>query len=296
MLSYVVIGIVSGAIYGLAALGLVLIYKGSRIFNFAQGEFGTVAMFVLYMFVSMQGGPRINYFVALFIALAVGAILGVLTERLVVRPLRSSPRSIALVGTAGVALLLVGLQLLIAGPLPRGVEGALEGRGPTLAGFTVSKQSLVAIVVLAVVATLSALFFKRTALGLAILANSQDSTAAKLNGVNVNRISALTWGMAGVLGALTGAVLAPDVPFYPGYMTTVMLIPAFTAAIVGGMTSLVGAFVAGQIIGFVEAMGQFIISKSPALAKVPEGSAVLIFIVLVAALMFRPTGLFGKEA
>ncbi|HVF12136.1 MAG TPA: branched-chain amino acid ABC transporter permease [Actinomycetota bacterium] len=293
MLPYLVIGVVSGVVYGLAALGLVLIYKGSRIFNFAQGEFGTVAMYILYFLVSLQG---MNYFLALIFALIVGAILGVLTERLVVRPLHSSPRSIGLVGTAGVALLLVGLQLLIAGPLPRGVEGALEGRGPTLAGFTVSRQSLLTIVVLAVVATLSALFFKKTPLGLAILANSQDSTAAKLNGVNVNRISAFTWGLAGVLGALTGAVLAPDVPFYPGYMTTVMLIPAFTAAIVGGMTSLVGAFVAGQIIGLVEAMGQFFIAKTPALAKVPEGSAVLIFIVLVVALLFRPTGLFGKEA
>ena len=292
MISYVVIGVVSGVVYGLAALGLVLIYKGSRIFNFAQGEFGTVAMYTMYFFVGLHGR---SYLLGLMIALVVGALLGVVTERVVVRPLANAPRALGLVGTAGVALLLVGLELLIAGPLPHGVKGALEGSGPNLFGFIVSKQSIVAMVVLIIVATAAALFFRKTNLGLAILANSQDSSAAKLVGVNVNRISALTWGIAGVLGALTGAVLAPDVAFYPGFMTTVMLIPAFTAAIVGGMTSLVGAFVAGQIIGLVEALGQYSITKVPALERIPEGSAVIIFAVLVAALLFRPRGLFGSE-
>lgn len=293
MFAYVIIGLVSGVIYGLAALGLVLIYKGSRIFNFAQAEFGTVAMYVLYFFIGLRGW---SYVAAVPVALVVGILLGLLTERLVVRPLSKASKVIGLVGTAGVALLAVGLQLLIAGPLPHGVKGALEGRGPTIAGFTVSKQNVLALVVLALVATLTALFFKRTHLGLAILANSQDSIAAKLVGTNVNRISAITWGIAGFLGALTGVVLAPDVAFYPGYMTTIILIPAFTAAIVGGMTSLVGAFVAGQIIGLVEAMGQYLISQFPALSHIPEGSSVVIFIALIAALLFRPTGLFGSEA
>lgn len=293
MFAYVVIGIVSGVIYGLAALGLVLIYKGSRIFNFAQAEFGTVAMYVLYFFIGLRGWP---YIAAVPIALVVGILMGLLTERLVVRPLSGASKVIGLVATAGVALLAVGLELLIAGPLPHGVEGALEGRGPALFGFIVTRQSILALVVLALVAVFAALFFKRTHLGLAILANSQDSIASRLVGVNVNRISAITWGIAGFLGALTGAVLAPDVDFYPGYMTTVLLIPAFTAAIVGGMTSLVGAFIAGQIIGLVEAMGQYLISQVPALSGVPEGSAVLVFIALIAALLFRPKGLFGSEA
>ena len=293
MATYIIIGLVSGVIYGLAALGLVLIYKGSRIFNFAQGEFGTVAMYTLYVFVGLAGW---SYLAAVPIALLVGGILGILTERIVVRPLQRSPKIIGLVGTTGAALFLVGMELLIAGPLPRGVSGAFEGRGPTIAGFTISKQSLLALAVLAIVATASALFFKKTHLGLAILANSQDPIAAKLVGVNVNRISSLTWGIAGVLGALTGAVLAPEVAIYPGFMTTVILIPAFTAAIFGGITSLVGAFVAGQLVGLIEAMGQFALSKSDTLSKVPEGSYVVIFAVLILALMFRPNGLFGSEA
>lgn len=290
--TYIIIGLVSGVIYGLAALGVVLIYKGSRIFNFAQAEFGTVAMYTLYVFVGLMGW---SYLAAVPVALVVGAFLGIATERVVVRPLQNSPKAIGLVGTAGAALFLVGMELLIAGPLPRGVKGAFEGRGPTIANFTISKQSVLALVVLAIVATASAWFFKKTDLGLAILANSQDSTAARLAGVNVNRISSLTWGIAGVLGALTGAVLAPEVAIYPGFMTTVILIPAFTAAIFGGITSLVGAFVAGQLVGLIEAMGQFALSKSEALSKVPEGSYVVIFAVLILALMFRPNGLFGKE-
>jgi len=294
MLTYVIIGLVSGAIYGLAALGLVIIYKGSRIFNFAQGEFGTMAMYVMFVLVELKGVP---YFAALPAGLITGIVLGLLTERFVARPLAGAQKVIGLVGTAGVALLLIGLTLVFADPKPRSVNSPLVGVGPTIAGYTISRQQIFAIVVLIAVAASSAFFFKKTFLGMAILANSQDSSAVRIVGASVNRISAITWGIAGFLGALTGVVLAPDVAFYPGYMTTVVLIPAFTAGIVGGMTSLVGAFVAGQIIGLVEAMGYYLVKQFPdALQTIPEAPAFLVFVVLVLTLLIRPKGLFGSEA
>lgn len=168
--------------------------------------------------------------------------------------------------------------------------------GSASLGYIVSQQKLLSLGVLLAVAAAAAWFFRRTLLGTAILANSQDSTAARIVGADVNRLSALTWGIAGFLGALAGVLLAPEVSFYPGYMTTIVLIPAFTAGIVGGMTSLPGAFAAGQIVGIVESMGQYLIVTYPSLAAVPEGSTLLVFLVLVIALMVRPRGLFGSEA
>ncbi len=291
--TYVVIGMISGVIYGLTALGLVLIYKGSRVFNFAQAEFGTMAMYVIFF--STERGS-LPYPLAIALALLSGVVFGLIVERFVARPLASAPKVIALVGTAGIALLAIGFELFRFKPEPRSVGPAIAGNGPTVLGYIVSNQKLLSLGVLVIVALGAAYFFQKTFLGMAILANSQDSFAARIVGANVNRISALTWGIAGLLGALAGVLLAPDTQFYPGFMTTAILIPAFTAAIVGGMTSLVGALVAGQIIGLVEGIGQYVIVKNPALAVVPEGTTVLIFLVLIATLLVRPNGLFGAKA
>lgn len=291
--TYVVIGMVSGVIYGLVGLGLVLIYKGSRVFNFAQGEFATMAMYTMYFTTELR---HMNYGLAMLLALAVGVLLGLATERFVARPLASAPRALALVGTAGMALFLIGLQLFFFKPIPRTMGPALHGNGPEVLGYFVSNQKLLSVAVLIAISAGAALFFKKTYLGMAVLASSQDAFAARVVGANVNRISSLTWGIAGLLGAVAGLLLGPDVQFYPGFMTTAILIPAFTAGIVGGMTSLVGALVAGQIIGLVEGLGQYLIVKSPALQLIPEGTTLLIFLVLIATLLIRPKGLFGAEA
>lgn len=294
--TYVVIGLVNGVIYGLAALGLVLIYKGSRVFNFAQGEFGTLAMYMLFLF---HEKLHINYLVAIVAGLLAATAFGLVTERFVARPLANAPKVIALVGTAGAALLAIGLEFVIAEPKPRSVAPAFQAGasgGLHLFGFVVSPQNILSLICLILVAAGAALFFQRTYLGTAILANSQDSTAARIVGANADRISAVTWGIAGFLGGLAGILLAPDATIVPGYMTTGILIPAFTAGILGGMTSLVGAFVAGQIVGLVEAIGLYEISKYDALKVVPEGTVVLVFAVLVLTLAIRPKGLFGSEA
>lgn len=291
--TFIVIGLADGVVYGLAALGLVLIYKGSRVFNFAQGEFGTLAMYVLFFFHETWNWP---YFIAAILALGAATLFGLATERLVARPLANAPKVIALVGTAGVGLLAIGLQLVFFKPEPRAISPAIGGSGLGLLGFIVSPQKLLSLGVLVIVAVSAAFFFQRTYLGTAILANSMDSTAARLMGANTNRISAVTWGIAGLMGGVAGVLIAPDSTLVPGYMTTNILIPAFTAAIVGGMTSLVGAFVGGQIVGLVGAMWQYAAGRVEALQVIPEGSAVALFVVLILVMVIRPKGLFGAEA
>lgn len=299
--TFIIIGLVAGVIYGLAALGLVLIYKGSRVFNFAQAEFGTMAMYVIYM-TTKPGfkifGINVNmpYAFAALAAIIVAVLFGLAVERFVARPLSDAPKVIVLVGTAGAALLAIGLELAIGKAQPRSIPPAITGKGVQLLGFIVSPQNILALAMLAIVAVATAMFFRYTYLGMAILANSMDSTAARIVGANANRISALTWGIAGLMGGLAGILLGPRLNLVPGIMTTTILIPAFTAGIVGGMTSLLGAFVAGEIIGVIQGVGQYFILKYPVLNVIPQGTTLLLFLVLMIMLLVRPRGLFGSEA
>jgi branched-chain amino acid transport system permease protein len=299
-------GAIQGTIYGLVGLGLVLLYKSNRIFNFAQGEFGTVAALIGYSFATGATGlPKVPYFVALLLGLVAGTLTGVLTELLVVRPLFHRPRVILLVATAGVALLLVAAETLWFGNQSSQyppVTEALYGKNAKVAAFSlfgkmsdpaslkVSHQEVFIILGLAVLSAGIALFFRFTATGTAILAVSQEPTAASLVGVSVRRISLVTWALAGFLGAAAGLLFAPIGLIAPGFMTGTILVAAIIAAVLGGITSLPGAFVGGVTIGIVEK-----IAGSPGLDKFPGSSSVAIAFVLLLILLLRPTGILGKE-
>ena len=293
VLTPLVSGAIQGCLYGLLGLGLVLLYKGNRIFNFAQGEFGTVAALLTYAFVVGIGiVPKVPYLVAALIGLLAGTLMGLLTERLVARPLFRQPKVTTVVATAGVALLAVSIELMFTGPNPLTARPAISGTFIRQGNLQVTNQQVLIVVVLAAFAIGSALFFSRSRTGVAILAVSQEPTATSLVGISVNRISALTWGMAGFLGAAAGILLAPTTLFGPGFMTSTALIPAFTAAVFGGITSLPGAFVGGVTIGIVEQFGNKWIPTS----LVPGGNRIFVFLTLLVILLVKPAGLLGKEA
>jgi branched-chain amino acid transport system permease protein len=272
-------GAIQGAVYGLLGLGLVLLYKGNRIFNFAQGEFGTVAAFVVLMFGTGLGVPKLPYPVAILLGLAAGTLMALLTERLVIRPLFRQPKVTMVVATAGVTLFAIQAELFFNGTNGRTAQPIIHGQAFASGGLSITWQQVVIVGVLAVLAVVSALFFSRTQTGVAILAVSQEPTATSLVGISVNRISALTWGMAGFLGAVAGILLAPTTLFGPG----------FTAAVFGGITSLPGAFLGGVVIGIAEQFGNQI-------KAFPGANRVVVFALLLAILLARPSGLLGKEA
>jgi branched-chain amino acid transport system permease protein len=285
-----VIGVIAGAAYGLLALGLVLIYKSSGVFNFAQGEFGTVAVYVLYLL-----HFDVPYGVAAFGALVAAVLMGVLVERLVVRPLFDAPRVTLLVATAGVALLATAIEIWFGEATARPLDRAL----PTLnrvsvLGVHISDQRLLLIGVLILLAALLALFFRKTNLGLAILGASQEPTATELMGISVRRLSTLVWAIAALLGGIAGVLAIPEGGgFAPGALTVAFLIPAFTAAVLGGMTSLPGAFLGGIIVGIVEAVG----TSAPIFDGIPGSpGTLLVFLVLLAVLIVRPQGLLGERS
>lgn len=283
-----VIGVVTGSGYGLVALGLVLIYKSSGVFNFTQGEFGTVGIYALWG-ATVNGVP---YPLAILVALAAAALMGLLTEFLIVRRLFHAPRITLLVATAGVSLLAIGIQLWIGEANPRAIDPALARLDRVrVLGIFVSDQRLLVIGALALLAVLLALFFSRTNLGLAILGVSQEPVATELMGISPRRLSSFTWALAALLGGLAGVLAAPiSGSFYPGFMTSSALIPAFTAAVLGGMGSLPGAFVGGVVVGVAQALAQ----SASVFREIPGPGTVMVFLILVAVLTIRPQGLVGK--
>lgn len=309
---FVVLGVMNGAVFALVALGLVLIYKGMRVFNFAQGEFGTMgAYFVFFML-----GWGVPHLAAILLAVIGVIVLGLILERLMVRPLLSAPRVTLLVATIAVALLFIGLQIIFFKAEPRSpipfinaVNAAGDPQGLTLFDFPIEPQRLLALGVLASLGGGLAYFFSRTDLGLAVLATSQDSFATRVVGIGVERMSMFIWGSAAALGAIAGILYVPLTgALTPAVMTSNILIPAFTAAVLGGMTSLPGAFVGGVVIGVVQSVAlwagnHFTITSVEAGTEVtktwqeiiPGMEQVAIITVLLLVLLMRPAGLLGRE-
>jgi branched-chain amino acid transport system permease protein len=284
---------VNGAVYSLIAIGLVLVYKASGVFNFAQGEFGTVAIYGAYL---SQTILHLPYGLALLVGLGAALAMGLLTERLIIRPLFDAPRVTLLVATAGIALLAIGVEFWRTANNPlRFFDAIVEASPESLArvspfGVAVSDQRLITLVVLAVAAGLLYLFF-RSPLGLAVLAASQEPVASELVGVSVRRISTITWGLAALLGGAAGLLYAGGAQFSPGLITAAVLIPGFTAAIVGGITSLPGAAAGGILVGVLQALGSLSTFES-----IKGASFVSVFVVLLVVLLVRPQGLFVRSS
>jgi branched-chain amino acid transport system permease protein len=287
-------GAISGCVYGLLGLGLVLLYKSNKVFNFAQGEFGTCAAFGTLFAVTGKGFlPQMPLWLAVLFGIAVGVLVALVTERLVVRPLFNAPKVTLVVATAGVALLLIAVQGFLQGAEPGNFPALRGGDVVNAAGIRLTWQGLIIIGVLAVAAAGAALFFSRTKTGTAIIAVSQEPTATSLVGISVSRTSMLTWSLAGLLGATAGILLSGNTGLIaPGALTGLALIPAFTAAVFGGMNSLPGAFLGGVVIGVIQALASANIPTS----VLPGSGAVVLFLALLLVLIVRPQGLLGKTA
>ncbi len=290
-------GVSQGAVYALVALGLALVYTSTRVLNFAQGEFGSMGAYAASALVVGVGFERgdvglVSLFVAAFVAVGVGALIAVLTNLLVIRRLGSA--FTALVATAALFMLMQTAQFLAFGlqrPFPR----IREGTAFAAFGTNVLWQEVVIVVVLAAVAALLAMLF-RTPLGVALLASAQEPYAASLYGVSPKTMSSLAWGTAGALAGL-GGLLAGGVfrNIEPGFMTTDYLVPAFTGALLGGITSMSGAVVGALLLGLVTTIAQQLVTSYQLDSAIPNAPVASSFVVLLIVLAVRPTGLFGKK-
>ena len=281
----VVFGLSIGSVYGSLALAIVLIYRTTRVVNFAQGE---MAMFTTFICWSLMTNHGLSFWPAFFVTLGAAFVLGVAVERIVIRPFEHASHLALILVTIALFVIFNGLAAWIWTPEQRAFLGPFSAKPFIVGGVAISRQDVgVLAVTLLTVAILWA-FFRFTKLGLAMRAAAVGPGASQLMGVRVQWMYALGWGFASVLGAVSGMMVAPRVFLSPGMMQ-IVLIYAFAAAVLGGIESPVGAIVGGLLLGLgTTLIGAYIPFVSSDL-DVP-----IAFTILVLVLLFRPAGLFGR--
>jgi branched-subunit amino acid ABC-type transport system permease component len=284
-------GIFVGVIYGLLGVGLVVVYRGSRVVNFAFGETGMLGAFIFadMRFASGQAGLGRDHglWLALPVGVAVAAALGALTDLVVMRPMRNAPRIRPLVGTFAVATLFFTYAARRWGLSSHPARALVNGDGMKIVGLRVQPEQMLILVVSIVVLTGLWVLYRFTPFGLRLRAVALDPYAAGLVGVDVNRTSMATWALAGALSGISAILIAPLVGLSVAFMTT-LSIRGLAAALVGGLTNIGGAFAAGVLIGVAEAVIAF---KSP----VSGITDVAIAGLVLALMLVRPTGLIRSS-
>jgi len=243
-LQLVLSGIASGGIFASLALALVLIYNAMGLVNFAQGEMAMFATFIAYALIE----HGMSYWIALPLTLAIAFAGGVAIQRLVIRPVERAPVLTLVIITLGLATLFNGLAGFLFGYVPRSFPSPFSVQTVNILGAFMSYQDLGVIAVSAVVLLLVYLLLQRTTIGLSMRAAAHNPDASRLLGVRVSWMLALGWGLASLVGALSGIMVAPVLLLEPNMMQTI-IIYAFAAAVLGGIESPLGAVVGGLIVG-----------------------------------------------
>jgi branched-chain amino acid transport system permease protein len=279
-------GIREGAIYAGLALALVIIYRSTRVINFAQGEMATFTTFIC---LSLQN-RGLTFWAAFPIVLAIAFGGGVAIERVIIRPIENASVITNVIVTLGLALLLNGLMVQIWGGAERQFNGPFSTRTINVGSVPISVQDIGIVVVSLALVVVLGLFFRFTKLGLGLRAAAVNPDSSRLVGIRVGWMLAFGWGLAAVLGAVAGMMVAPVVFLDPNMMQTILLY-AFAAAVLGGLDSPVGAVVGGLLLGVTITMLGRYVGFVGATLRLP---AALLLILLV--LLVRPAGLFGRVA
>ena len=279
LLQQIFSGLAAGAIYASVALALVMIYRATDLVNFAQGE---MAMFSTYIAWTLINGG-IPFWGAYLITLIVSFLGGMAIERVLIRPVENAPVLAAVVVTIGLLLIFNATAGWIYSYTVQDFPSPFPDR-PILGALMTTRDLGVIAVTLAMLVLLFA-FFRFTPIGLAMRAAAQNPQSAQLCGIHVGRMLALGWGLAAAIGATAGIMVAPVLFLDPNMMSGVLLY-AFTGALLGGITSPVGAVVGGLIVGVTENLvGTYLI---PSQLKLTVALGLIILV-----LVFKPNGLFG---
>ncbi|MFP4513660.1 MAG: branched-chain amino acid ABC transporter permease [Acidimicrobiales bacterium] len=274
-------GAATGALYGVIAVGIVLIYRASGVINFAHGEIATICTFTVWA--AWHAGVPLGAAIAMGLVLA-GAI-GPGVEGLVISRLRNKSHINEIMATVALFLALNGLTLELFGHDQRRFPPLVQGAPIEVFDTVITRQMLLAIAFTTVLAAALAIFFRRTSVGIAMRAISENRESAELVGLPVPWIVRGAWLAAAVLGTISGVLVAPIV-FLNVDMMIGLLIKAFAGAVLGGLTSVFGALVGAVALGMGESLISGYVSS--------QLSTPFTFFVLVVALVVRPHGLFGR--
>lgn len=286
-------GLAIGSIYALVALGFVLIYNAVGVVNFAQGEFVMFPSYIAATFllpaVTVFGTVvhwQLPLLAVYLLVLVIMVGFGLLFNRIAYYPLRDRGWLPVIISTIGVSIFLRNLAQLTWGSQPLVIPGLFAADTIALGPLHIRPQDLAIIGVTAVLIAFQYLLFERTTLGKQMRATAQDRTTARLIGVRVGRIVAITFVYSALLGTISGLLVAPLFTVTKE-MGALIALKAFAASIVGGFGSIPGAIIGGLAIGVIETFGGFYISSAYVDA--------IAFVILIAVLLVRPSGLFGER-
>ena len=283
-------GISLGSIYALVALGYTMVYGILRLINFAHGDVYMLGAFVGYYAAKWLDGrvesPAVKFIAVFFFSVAVCSLIGMAIERFAYRPVRYAPRLTLLIVAIGVSLLIENSSQLIFGADPKFFPQLIPEKHIELGGLAVTNQQLVVLTVALALMIMLHLFIHKTRTGTAMRAVSFNLDAAKLMGIDTDKIIAITFALGSGLAAAGGILVAINIPGINPLMGIMTGLKAFIAAVLGGIGNIPGAMMGGMILGLAEVFvsGYGYSTYRDAIA----------FLILIAILIFKPTGLLGK--
>jgi len=279
-------GIAVGCLYALIALGFVLIIKATDILNFAHGEIIMISSLLCYFLMAKY---HFSFLTASLITVLIAALLGVLTERLVLRPMLGEPIFAVVMITIGLSIFLRSMAGILFGHDNYVFPSPFPKEPMNLAGITLSMTQIWVMISTAILVLIFFIFFKYSRMGLAMRGTANNQETALLMGISTKRVFAMVWGIAFVTAAIAGIFLANVMVVNIGLTFTA--ISAFPAIILGGLESIPGAIIGGLAIGVIENLAGGYLDQ-----MIGGGvKDVTPFVVLFLMLMFKPYGLFGKK-
>ncbi len=277
------IGIATGSIYGLIALGFTLVYKATRVFNFAQGDLMTLGAYMLFTFTTSVG---LSAYIAIPLAIGSALPIGLAFQFIFARPLIGQPFLPVVMATIAASLIIQAVIQINWGVIELPYHSQFPQKVFGVHGVRIASFDLITIAVSAVCVLLFALFFRLTTIGLQMRAAAAHNEAAILSGINVRRVSLIAWSIGTLLAFVAGIILANGQGAVTFSLTGLGLL-AFPAVVIGGLESIPGAVIGGVIVGILQALigGYYD----------PLAQDSLVYVALLLMLLIRPTGLFGQR-
>ena len=298
-LQQIINGLVQGSVYALVALGYTMVYGILGLINFAHGEVvmvgAMVALASIQILLAAALSPLLVLVLSVLLAVAVCMALGYSIERIAYRPLRNAPRLAPLITAIGVSIVLQNLAMIIWGREYHSFPQLLPNNSHNIGGAIINEVQI-AIVITAVAVMLGLmLLVHRTRLGRAMRAVAENPTAASLMGVNINKVISTTFMLGSALAAIAGIMVSANYGVVHYYMGFMLGLKAFTAAVLGGIGNLRGAMVGGVLLGLIESLGAGYIGPLTGGIFGSNYQDAFAFFVLIAVLIFRPSGLLGER-